>query len=788
MNCILKIEIKKFNNMELVDTTNNLVNEFIAVGQFDQIKFHKLNFDLNEGILKQIYFDYLNLSIEKKVNDLQVIYCCPANEDFNYDNFENDSNWNYQFLSFIEAEDFDIEVYKDIDFFKSLDRNNYIGIFKTDTINEGYEKIARLHFDQKQINRTFTMMIINNKFDEKKTKEDIIDFTINFKVNNPERLKSTLKTQLGYEDKIYYILGNSDLQINFCNVLSDVLVNAVNKIKCAIEENDLKQNIRYVHSSVKVAADFSYYENVLQKKNNEKMDYKKAIAELKSMVNNATILDNNEKKYYSTINGMLLLLEEMYYENSNNKYIILAVLPVLYECYIILNKAKNNKILNGVLESVSQTLQVYAVSNFKTGHTPLCISNLYFAPVKLISFYNSYLRMLTLISNFQDSEIKVRYEFLILPRFQNTTNIQTFESIQNKLEDRMLVVYMPSESLFDLQNSLIILTHEAGHYLPNRIRWREERTKFLIKSTISTIYQLIKNNVEYEDRQLDIFNKKLSKYCLSILKKVKNSFEEQNNENKDYLVETEKSIRNSYIENIQNSMFDFLKDLTSDENDNSNISLIKYDNIYKKIGDNIFELINPLSPLSISEFYSNYEYLLRECYSDLFAIELLGLDVQDYVNAFANSFSDNYLNDRVTDYVSFNNKVLNRIAAVLYCENWNIDKNNIFMNKNDINVIKKWIDNQKNIEKNNVNSIEDDGSLIGMQVQSIRCNFIDYLRKCKVSLENVAKENSKLKMLYNDLKNNNHDLNNILSLIDQIVFENENYFSDVINEKKKNIQ
>ena len=99
-NTILKITLNKMNNISVIDTAVQM-HEFKVVGQFDKIKIEKLELIKDTDLLKQIYFDYLDTGMRKEINDVQVFYCCPENQEFNYDQFMKDKQWNYQFISFM---------------------------------------------------------------------------------------------------------------------------------------------------------------------------------------------------------------------------------------------------------------------------------------------------------------------------------------------------------------------------------------------------------------------------------------------------------------------------------------------------------------------------------------------------------------------------------------------------------------------------------------------------------------------------------------------------------------
>lgn len=786
-NTILKITLNKMNNISVIDTAVQM-HEFKVVGQFDKIKIEKLELIKDTDLLKQVYFDYLDTGMRKEINDVQVFYCCPENQEFNYDQFMKDKQWNYQFISFIDSMDFDInqDRFEGIYFFKSLDRSSYISMFRTNTITEGYKKIASIHFNkyESKINKTFTIMLINNEYHEELVIDDFIDYSINFKVDSPYILKKKIDDVLP-NCELFYVLGNSDIQIKAENVSSNDFVKLIKNGILDIAKKEMKNSVRYVHSSIKVKLASDTFNESYKIVQNE--EYKKAIVDLKEKISQYGVKDNL-KKYYSIINNLLILLEEMYYENENNKYIILAVLPVLYECYTVLENSKKLDMLNGTLESVSQTIHTYLTSNLKTGHTSLYVPNLYYTPAKLIAFYNSYMRILNSVKGIHNEDKKVRYEFLILPRLHNFTDVKSFETIENKLEDRILVVHMPSENLFDIQSSIIILTHEAGHYLPNEIRNREERTKFLIKSTASTIFQMLMNHFNIDEEILKDVCKEIGDYCKRLARKVRIKFENIEEENKDYLIETEKYIRDEFIDRLQDEMCQLLfkvKNIYKDEMR----GLAFNELIEKNLINNYMNLINPLSGFSIISFYSNYEYLLRECYSDLFAIELLKLSVDDYINTFINSFSKNYQMEETSIEKSLGVKVLNRISAVLYCEGWEIDDSNqnIQLKDDDKEFISHWIHIQKCIEANDYTTImEDVYSLTGLQTRNIRKNFMSYLKKCRKSLEDVERVSPiKIQNTYKELLKYQNDENmlGILQVIDNTIAKCEKSFPYIIRDK-----
>ncbi|MGN1181724.1 MAG: hypothetical protein ACI4SR_01870, partial [Faecalibacillus sp.] len=660
-----------------------------------------------------------------------------------------------------------------------------------------YKKIASMHFNKcesksntnkknkSRINKTFTIMLINNEYHEELVIDDFIDYSINFKVDSPYILKKKIDEVLP-NHKLFYVLGNSDIQIKAENVNSNEFVKLIRNGILDIAQKDMKNSVRYVHSSIKVRLASDTFNESYEIVQNE--EYKKAIVDLKEKISQYGVKDNL-KKYYSIMNSLLILLEEMYYENENNKYIILAVLPVLYECYTVLENSKKIDMLNGTLESVSQTIHTYVTSNLKTGHTSLYVPNLYYTPAKLIAFYNSYMRILNSIKGIHNEDEKVRYEFLILPRLHNFTDVKSFETIENKLEDRILVVHMPSENLFDIQSSIIILTHEAGHYLPNEIRNREERTKFLIKSTASTIFQILTHNFYIEKEIMNDVCYEIDDYCTRLARKVRMKFDSIKEENKDYLIETEKYIRDEFIDRIQDEMYLLLskvQNIYKGEMEGLAFSEL----IEKNLIHNYMDLINPLSDFSIISFYSNYEYLLRECYSDLFAIELLKLSVDEYINTFINSFSKNYQMEETAIEKSLGVKVLNRIAAVLYCEGWEIADfdEKIQLKNDDKDFISNWIIIQNCIEMNDFENIpEDSYSLTGLQTINIRKNFMSYLNNCRKALEDVEKATPiKVQNIYKELFTYQNDANmlGVLEVIDRIITDCEKDFPNIIRDKK----
>lgn len=141
---------------------------------------------------------------------------------------------------------------------------------------------------------------------------------------------------------------------------------------------------------------------------------------------------------------------------------------------------------------------------------------IYSIPVRLNAFYNAFIyNVRQFLNDPCGEEKKHEYEFLTCPGVVDT--VQVSEIFKNMLEgNRLFLVNIPENEIYDMRLMLIMLGHEVGHFVGKRVRNRPARKKYSVKviSKITTAYFRIKlkKYVKHSMSECDHFLQPLKEY------------------------------------------------------------------------------------------------------------------------------------------------------------------------------------------------------------------------------------------------------------------------------------
>lgn len=299
-------------------------------------------------------------------------------------------------------------------------------------------------------------------------------------------------------------------------------------------------------------------------------------------------------------------------------------------------------------------------------------TKIYDIPVKLNAFYNAYLyRVSEILEVVKDCD----YAFIAFPGMDDIVSVkELYKGVSKKR--RLLKVEIPEYSFYEVHEMMIILAHEAAHYVGRVFRRRKERTGFILKSYAHIYINYVENllgskfeetlSQEMEKRLTNLLSALLTReYNAEYLQNIKYPGLEskdlaiKNKENADYFAEL--------VPNIQDAMNDIV-----DQGISKVFSPILYEmedeqksSFLGKVNEasNGF-MKNPIRESTRTYSYAvlgEFQYLYEESFADLMSILILQLSLEEYVTGIINSARY----QKMPLEQLLNSDVMLRVAAVI---------------------------------------------------------------------------------------------------------------------------
>ncbi len=757
-NSIYRIVLTKINNslIDIIDNYGKKENEcnldygeYKAYGQFDSVSITQCETLSIDDILLN-YYDAMK---QQSTGDSQIFYGILNNKIFlnKASVFFDNSQWVYQYIVFLDLQNLSTsalitklsedENYKNDHTFlvlETLDKHSAILLIRKRSIRECLDFIYTIASCCPEFvwNINYRLLTMKNAKTYKsimsQSDSESISITINFKIKNLDVFKLFIKELCdklnNAEIKKCNFVSNSDYTINlydypsykfFSLFYSGCLLDRTNK--------NLYNAVRYTHTFVSIDLDEmnitksddstkSLYPTDFQKKVDEYLH--KLYTFEKNYAKSSN--DFSIKESSAIVMKFIQVMWDLNKYDKNSIYLINVILPALYEyvAQIQLNSKTNMADMYRCIEDMHNSLNSLLSTNYRAGHDYMTIPVLYYTPTKIISFYSQYLRKLSSIVK-QSCNDRTRYEFLLSPRLHTVANVVSYTPDNFHYMHRFLSIHMPIKSLFDFKNSLIALTHEAGHFLPNnKLRCRESRMSYLLKSIMTAIGIELTNGM---------INKNLGSETREYIKKIINEVNQsvllqilacQEDKTKYYLIYSEELIRDVIIEYFKS-------------NQNIITANFPYKELISQLRNNIVTLLQNNNESSINIMYLNLERVLRECYSDLFVIKILKLTFEDYYLAIKSTSSKGVK-------LQLNAFLTIRIALMCKVNHWDISHYNDERLESVKNII-ELLNNSKESEKIEL--------LSGIQNRAIFKNVEKYLKECSIELEQTLIKNEDIQII-----------------------------------------
>ncbi len=780
---IVKIILNKIN--DLYYSNKKKYGDYKAFGQFDGL-FLEIKRSQDYTNMNEIANDYL-LEIKNQIDShKQIFYAYGSVNKKELDEFQKE--YIYQFITFIDIQevcDNIKEIHNKLNgskymLLKTFDKHSYILILRCNKLIDGISYISSIA-DNEPWNLCYTILSMDQNIDLKKIELEQINVMLNFKIrskNKFDSLKNILISKLKGADLKYqenYFLGNSDYSIGIFGISSQLFFGLFyNKEILDRENSNLCDAVKFSHSSLSLSEipDLNVNSsNTTIELSKIQQNYKKNIdllcnkeILLRDIYNNepaksSFVSKNSNKEIIECVNVFLkisYLLKDINVYDINSRYLIQMILPALYECAVQLQFEKSVSYENTyeALEEIHRSITTLLGTGIDSQHSFYTVPVLYYTPARLITFYSNFIRKLR--NTFYDD--KIRYEFLITPILHSIVDVKSFTPERDDYDHRLLSVHMPVSSLFDIETSLVILTHEVGHFIPDsNLRCRKDRVLCLIQSLTYIIYIDL---ISLEGIGAgDVFSNDMKKIISLFIKNIKTDVISKINSSKSkhkyYLKECEELIRSNIVLFLEENKNVILNNITLKDN-----STYTKEDVYLSMERQFNNFLNPNDKYSVYWMNLNMERILRECYSDIFSINVLGLSCQDYINAIEDSYQGGE--------IFFSCFTLTRIAFVIRVFKWTEEIHKTNMNIYDKNRLFEIL-NIFNL--NNKQSIMFDDNTIflpGFHNYNIYTKFEKYFLNCNTILKSMLEDKEKygwIENLYKEIKRKTNKINELMDYI-----------------------
>lgn len=116
-------------------------------------------------------------------------------------------------------------------------------------------------------------------------------------------------------------------------------------------------------------------------------------------------------------------------------------------------------------------------------------ARIYEAPIQLNAFYSAYFSLLRDILN-ESVAGGYKYEFILCPGMAEYLKVQRILPHASR-KNRLLLVEIPEHQIYDVRNQLMVMAHEAAHFVGRDIRCREERFEWMLEAIVKSVSTIL---------------------------------------------------------------------------------------------------------------------------------------------------------------------------------------------------------------------------------------------------------------------------------------------------------
>lgn len=824
---------------------DNFSNTYLSLGWCDSISIKEADIDFKNGcgiksIVNYFYKERIELKEEDNKNNSDNISNNQMFFLFKNDNckvfFENDC-WNFRFITFVYIKEKDEikgsfeEKYarylklenENLKIFDTLDNASFIAITKSLNYEEGLQKVLELSFGLDDnycftsvcLNKEYKLKEIRNDEDEiinKKIEAEKLDLKINFSINHYieffEKEKDLFPQY--FENKKGYHLGNKDAYYKYVNIS----IKNIYEIYEFIKQNlsNISEFTFFINSSIEISSDSlgEVNKKFIELKDNKQNDKSGNNYELTSRLNGLSSIKDKISKivddsiYVSELKYNLLYiisnLEKMIYLDYCD-YAFLSIYPSLnvfkdHFAFIMHSNVKRMELkdMYAYVRGAEELINLVSNSSYHTAHDTILKYEHNEICGKIVTFYNAYLNRIVYDITTNDD---FKYSFLVVPQLCTHISVNVINN-ENSNDDimqpgnRVLLVKIPINDIYNIPDVLISLTHESGHFIGNQMRCRKERfdilNDILANIVVNRFFEgLIDDNNQNQKETIEILQEYLYQSVLNKCEFYK----------KDFITKYGKTYENTmyYLANYEKYiLINIIRDLYEKRDDILNQFIGRYEEIIlrkkdemlivkqiefmKKIKQKMYDNSLYFTSKSTNSLYFDMNKVLkvmRECFADLFAIKVLGINHDNYLKELFNNFYE-------IGKIDVDKSIYLRAALVCETLDWKIIKSN------DFQVFIDEIENIRNIMINDDNN-KNIEILRPFGMKKIFNKTISYLKQCNELFEKNKFKANKYQDLFHKLKYEDSDeayLSRVMNIINKKIDEfRKKEYEEIAKSKKK---
>lgn len=309
---------------------------------------------------------------------------------------------------------------------------------------------------------------------------------------------------------------------------------------------------------------------------------------------------------------------------------------------------------------------------------------LYDIPVKILSFYDKFVKQL--VDKLNDNKDEKKFCYLLCPDLYLSIKIKKlFDKEKVYPIQRFLIGFIPVEAIFEPKRLMQELAHEVAHCVGDKIRMRKSRFNYTIAMFAETIATSLlspsDNNKEAEEVLKHIYYKikseRVQKLHSELTEYIKSYFYDRYKEKKgitefDYYQIKTKSF---FIVNMQRLLNDDVDKLISFIGANIQLAYKESDKIDNDYIKDMRDLSSVLQD-NLKGLIERCEYIIKaihtltnESFADLIMCEVLGIDMDEYMERFF--ITQNRVIDdedaRFLDFTVNADATAERIISVVRC-------------------------------------------------------------------------------------------------------------------------
>lgn len=643
---IRKVQIESFNELDSCELKLN--DKYLVFGHNDLLNTKILD---NKGRFKSIYDDLMYIDASDKSNNLiQNFYLINDGDIDDDENFWNKMRMtNLSCLLFVNTNK-KISNKKNLQIYYTLDNYDYvIAIFGNDLDDINMKINDFLNENEILINDLYKLFFSNystiESVDSNTGSNAKMNIEIIIKVKksdefNLESIKRKL-IQLNIDDKnikIEEISGSKDISINIDKITTNQFL-SLYKPENVFSFNSGYNRVFTCNTKLKtekISDIYNFKENNLLNGNDkltwpndkifhENTSYAIHLMRINQYMKNTTMFNIPDYGFLILYLSVCKFQEKINMEiNSNESSREFIQMYIEY--------AKEIMDLNQASQIGYYTSQEYVRKEMH-------------APIKLIALYTAFTVLsCNIIIEAEKRFINKKPSFIFCLKPSVAENVFTsilFSNDQLK-DDRLLLINIPIEYIYNIKIMIFSLLHEESHYCGEYIRSRKDRASFIVHSYLCEIIEHILMDITIEQREKYSIENKIEELFKTLL--YNNKYHENDIY---YLTNLKKVIIDTTLSMIKQVLISskiIFERITSEKED-----VQEFVNISKQIKRNCIEILSKNNHEKAINYISE---LFSESYSDFFAISFLDLDYKNYEEIMTKTYKVNSNGEINSDFIT----------------------------------------------------------------------------------------------------------------------------------------